>query len=96
MQLSDSDREKLEAGIKRTAAAQRVFNCPDGEIVLKEIKAFCGFETILYDKSCDAIEVAWRVGKRDACQFIMTMLNDDPKRYRKMLDAQTEAEGKKE
>lgn len=89
--------EELERRIKRSAAAQRVFNCPDGELVLKEIKAFCHGGGFIFDpNNPNPTTLAVNAGKRDALQFILNLLKDDPVKAREMLNAQSQTEGKTE
>lgn len=83
------DITELERRIKRSAAARRVFDCPDGVFVLNEIKAFCNGDSFIYDPNHhDPVTLAVRVGKRDALQFIMNLLKDDPEKAREKLDAE--------
>lgn len=95
MPLNEEQKKELERRVKRSAAAQRIFDCPDGEIVLGEIRSFCYGESFIYDpKSPDIVSVSVRAGKHDVYHFIMNMLKGDVDKAREILNAGTE-EGRK-
>lgn len=69
-------REAIEQRVKRSAAAQRVFSGSDGELVLDELRKFCGEGSFLYDPAhADIVSVSVKAGKRDVMTFLDNMLN---------------------
>ena len=82
MQLNEGEKTELQRRIERSAAAQRVFESPDGELVLKEIRAFCG-ESFIFDP--DPTTLAYRVGKRDVLLCIENMLKADVEKAKTLL-----------
>jgi len=85
--------EDIERRIKRSAAAQRVFSGPDGELIFNELKLFCRAETLLFDdNNPDPYILASRVGKRDVFQFINNMLKEDVEKAMKLLRERKENE----
>jgi len=85
-QASEEVLKEFERRIHRSAAAKRVFAGADGELMLDEIKRFCGGDGLMCSRDLDLIQLATRAGKRDVWQFIQNILTSDAEKAQKELD----------
>ena len=77
----------IEMFVKTSAACQRVFNCPDGEIVMTFLKGqLGGFDA-------DPYKHAFNAGKKRIIEIIEQMLDDAE--YKKHLEVLQNANDKK-
>lgn len=84
-------KAEIQRRIERSAAAQRVFTGKDGELILNELKLFCGGDSMLCGAQ-NEMTLAMAAGKQDVWRFIQNLLKDDPEKYLKELK---DAEAKK-
>lgn len=84
------DKETLEYQVRRSAAFQRTFSGPDGELVLKELQAVCFADSYMITKNADHISVIAKAAKRDIWTFIQNEMKYNVENGRKMLNAQAE------
>lgn len=93
MQLSEEDKKEIlenkKEYVKRihcSAAFQRVFRGPDGELVLKEIEKFCGYKNDTFKP--DSHKHAYAAGRRSVAVHIHNELSPEAKEIKKFLDAE--------
>ena len=70
--------ESIQKFVKTSASFQRVFNCPDGNVVLTFLKG----QTAGFDK--DPYQHAFNAGKSRMVEIIEQMLDEE--QYKKHLD----------
>ena len=78
--------EDIQRRVHRSAAFQRIFNCPDGELALKELKIFCKGDTIVILKDSTQTQIVADTAKKDVWQFIKNCMDVDVEKTTKMLD----------
>lgn len=91
LKLTDEQKIEIERRIHRAGAAQRVFQGADGELILNELRAFCGDSTDTFD--ADPYQNAYNCGKKAIMIFINKLLKDDPVKAVEKLKEYTDAKG---
>ncbi len=88
-QIKEADQkqvEEIQRRVHRSAAFQRLMNCPDGELFLKEIKTFCKANTLIITSSSTETQIIADAAKKDVWQFIKNCMDVDCEKMNKMLE----------
>ena len=87
--LNEDEKKEMQRRIHRSAAFQRVFRGPDGELVLKEIMKFAGMKDDSFDP--DPYVHANKAGRRAVGIFIQNAMDADCELALKELDKNAKA-----
>ena len=86
--------EEIQKRVRRSAAFQRIFGCPDGELALKELEVFCKGNTLVIKADSTQTQIVADTAKRDVWQFIKNCMDVDVEKMNKMLEEFNNAQNK--
>lgn len=78
----DTERE-VEKRIRRSACFQRAFSGPDGELALKELRLYTGFDGDAFNP--DPAISAYNAGRRSVFVFVNNIISQDVEEAKKKL-----------
>ena len=78
--------EEIQRRVRRSAAFQRIFDCPDGELALKELEVFCKGNTLIISSVSTQTQIIADAAKKDVWQFIKNCMDVEVEKMNKMLE----------
>ena len=78
--------EEVQRRVRRSAAFQRIFDCPDGKLALKELEVFCKGNTLIISSVSTQTQIIADAAKKDVWQFIKNCMDVDVEKMNAMLE----------
>ena len=77
--MSELNKKLMELDEEQVAQLYKnVFNTPEGQLVLEDLKNRCFIKTSTYHHSMNPQEIAWNEGMRNVVLHISSQINYEP------------------